>query len=74
MPGFRSLAAAAITATILMAACGESPPSVTASDAPLYDGGTGTFGGGHRSDSTTPTTAAPGEAAVNGGGTFGGGH
>jgi hypothetical protein len=75
VPSFTArIAAAAIATTLLLAGCGESDASVTGPDRPSYDGGGLTFGGGHRSDSTTATAATSGEATAEGGYTLGGGH
>jgi hypothetical protein len=79
MKYLRSRIAAAIATPLVLAACGESPASITAPETPpSYDGGGLTFGGGNRSDTTTTTTTtAPqgGDAVTNGGGlTFGGGN
>jgi ABC-type glycerol-3-phosphate transport system substrate-binding protein len=74
MTTFRARFYAAITAAVLLAACGDGA-TVTAPDQALFDGGH-TFGGGNRSDTTTTTTASSGEGAVanSGGHTFGGGN
>ena len=75
MKSFRARTIAAVTMVLVLGACGEQSPSVTAPENASYDGGH-TFGGGNRSDSTTTTaTSSGGDVAVNGGGfTFGGGN
>lgn len=76
MKPFQARVAAAITAALVLAACGRNPASITASETPSFDGGGLTFGGGNRSDTTTTTTTSQGgDAVVSGGGlTFGGGN
>jgi ABC-type glycerol-3-phosphate transport system substrate-binding protein len=76
MRTFRARVAAAITAALALAACGEKPASITAPETASFDGGGFTFGGGNHTDTTTTTTAPQGgDAVVNGGGlTFGGGN
>ncbi len=79
MKTIRARIAVAITTALVLAACGESPTTLTAPETqPSFDGGGLTFGGGNRSDTTTTMTTTAtqdGDAAVDGGGlTFGGGN
>lgn len=75
MKPFRARFAAAITAAMVLAACGGQSASITAPESPSFDGGGFTFGGGNRSDTTTTTAPQGGGAVVDGGGfTFGGGN
>lgn len=63
----------ACTLGLAFAACGDSSPALIAPDGARLDGGH-TIGSGHRSDSTTTTTAESDSTTQRGGHTIGSGH
>lgn len=75
MQFFRARFAVPVLFTLLLAACGHGPTTITAPQDASYDGGH-TFGGGNRSDTTMTTTTAAGGSVVAGEGEFkiGGGN
>lgn len=78
MTTFRTRFSTLCVAAVLLGACGEQSPSVTAPENPTYDGGGFTFGGGNRpadtTSTTTTTTSGEGMAVDSSGHTLGSGQ